>query len=264
MSMRTFTLCAALLLAHAATASAQGVKLEFLNGRVNLSAQNVPVRTILAEWTRLGGTRIVNGDRVTGAPVTLELQGVPERQALDIVLRGVAGYMLAAREVSGAGGASTFDRVMILPTSTAPRQAASTPTFSAPVPRPIPIDDDIDVDDDVDAETERAERQELDALRRAQEIARQRALEQANRSLGQPVSADQTNVPPPTIRQATPFVPLPQPQVQPQGPSVPVTAPGQVVRPSNPFNTLPGTSRPGEVTPMPAADPRQAPAPNEN
>ena len=52
--------------------------------------------------------------RVAGAPVTLELTDVPERQALDIVLRSVAGYMLAPRR-AGSPGASTFDRIMILP-----------------------------------------------------------------------------------------------------------------------------------------------------
>jgi hypothetical protein len=257
MTMRTFTLLALLLLAHATTASAQAVKLEFVNGRVNLSTQNAPIRAILAEWTRLGGTKIVNGERVTGTPMTLELQGVTERQALDVILRNVAGYMIAAREVAGTG-ASHFDRVMILPTSTAPRTVANTPTFSAPVPRQIAIEDDVD---DIDAETEQAERQEVDALRRAQEIARQRALEQANRMTGQPVSGDQTVVSPPTVRQATPFVPLPQPQVQ-QGPPPAVQVPGQVARPSNPFTALPGSSRPGEVTPVPPQD-RQPPPQNE-
>jgi hypothetical protein len=259
MSMRTFTLLALLLLVHATTASAQAVKLEFVNGRVNLSTQNAPIRAILAEWTRLGGTKIVNGERVTGTPLTIELQGVTERQALDVVLRNVAGYMIAAREVAGTG-VSHFDRVMILPTSTAPRTVASTPTFSAPVPRQIAIEDDVD---DIDAETEQAERQEVDALRRAQEIARQRALEQANRLSGQQLNGEPAVGQPPTVRQATPFIPLPQPQLQ-QGPQpVPtVQAPGQVVRPSNPFTALPGSSRPGEVTPVPSQD-RQPPPQNE-
>ena len=89
---------------------------------MTLSAQNAPVRAILAEWARLGGATIVNGDRVVGPPVTLELTGVPERQALDIVLRSVAGYMLAPRR-AGSIGASMFDRILILPTSVAPQAA---------------------------------------------------------------------------------------------------------------------------------------------
>ena len=98
----------------------QGVKIEFHRGQVTLHAQNAPVRAILAEWARLGGTTIVNGDRITGPPVTLELRAVPERQALDIVLRSVAGYMLAPRPI-GMSGASSFDRILILPTSVGPR-----------------------------------------------------------------------------------------------------------------------------------------------
>ena len=45
---------------------------------------------------------------------------VPERQALDIVLRGVSGYVARGAR-AGRTGASTFDRIMILPTSVAPR-----------------------------------------------------------------------------------------------------------------------------------------------
>src|SRR6185436_940985 len=133
-------LIAAILLcvACAAPASAQqSVKLEFKDGRVSLNAQNVPLRAILAEWARLGGATIVGGDRVAGAPVTLELVAVPERQALDTLLRTVAAYMLAPRR-AGSVGASTFDRILILPTSTAPRNPPPAPAAAVlPQPRPI-------------------------------------------------------------------------------------------------------------------------------
>jgi hypothetical protein len=105
-------------------ANAQQMTLQIQDGRVTLDAQNVPVRQILSEWARVGGAKIVNGEKVIGSPLTLQLQGVPERQALDIILRGVSGYMLAARQT--AGGVSAFDRIMILPTSTPPRAAAPT------------------------------------------------------------------------------------------------------------------------------------------
>jgi hypothetical protein len=133
MHFRVFTL-AALLTALAAPAHAQQtVKLQFDGGLVTLSAQNAPVRTILAEWAKLGGATIINGDRVAGPPVTLELAGVSERQALDIVLRSVAGYIVAPRP-AGSTGASAFDRIMILPTSVAPRNPA--PAAAAAGPRP--------------------------------------------------------------------------------------------------------------------------------
>src|SRR5256885_10049909 len=41
-------------------------------------------------------------------------------RSLDIILRGVSGYMLGARE-PGATTASMYDRIMILPTSVTPR-----------------------------------------------------------------------------------------------------------------------------------------------
>jgi len=125
---------AALLLSSLPAGAQQSVKLQFNSGQVTLSAQNAPVRVILAEWARLGGATIVNGDRVAGPPVTLELTGVSERQALDIVLRSVAGYMLAPRR-EGTSGASAFDRILILPTSVAPRNPV--PAVAAGGPRPV-------------------------------------------------------------------------------------------------------------------------------
>jgi hypothetical protein len=113
------------------------VDLQFDAGRVTLSARNVPVRAILTEWARLGGATIVNGDRVGGPPVTIELDEVPERQALDILLRSVAGYMLAPRRTE-SDGASAFDRILILADSAAPRNppppavAAAPPTLRRP------------------------------------------------------------------------------------------------------------------------------------
>ena len=84
-------LVSALLLISAVPADAQQpVSVQFRAGRVTLVARNAPIRTILAEWARLGGATVVNGERVAGAPVTLELTDVPERQALDVILRGVA------------------------------------------------------------------------------------------------------------------------------------------------------------------------------
>jgi len=120
-------------------ADAQNIKLQIQDGRVTLEAQNVPVRQILAEWARVGGAKIVNGEKVAGAPLTLQIQSMPERQALDIILRGVSGYMLAARQQAGTG-VSAFDRIMILPTSSAPPRNAGGPmpggTFGRPMPAP--------------------------------------------------------------------------------------------------------------------------------
>ena len=68
------------------------------NGRVTLIAHDVTVREILAEWARVGQARIVNGEKLTGGPVTIELTDVPEARALDTVLRSAAGYVMAPRD----------------------------------------------------------------------------------------------------------------------------------------------------------------------
>jgi hypothetical protein len=118
-------LVAVLGLAFSAPAAAQQLSLTFSEGRVTLDAAAVPVRTILTEWGRLGGTKVVGAERITGAPLTIRLENVPEAQALEVVLRNVAGYMAAPR-ASGIG-ASAYDRILVMPTSVSASAAASTP-----------------------------------------------------------------------------------------------------------------------------------------
>lgn len=113
-------------------ASAQQLSLEIHDGLVTLQATNVSARQVLAEWARVGGTRVVGADRVSGPPLTLTLQGVPEAKALDIVLRGAAGYMAAARAVPGSGS-SGYDRILVLASSTAPAGGAA-PTTAGRTP----------------------------------------------------------------------------------------------------------------------------------
>jgi hypothetical protein len=134
-SMKPFVICAAFVLLLAPHVHGQQMKLEIRDGRVSLDAQNVPVRQILAEWARVGGSKVVNGEKVVGAPVTLQFNEVPERQALDIILRSVSGYMLAARQ-PGSVGASAFDRILILPTSAGPRNNPPATTAANPFNQP--------------------------------------------------------------------------------------------------------------------------------
>lgn len=110
----------------AAPAFAQApLQLDIRDGVVNLDATGVPARQILAEWARIGGTKVIGSEKISGAPLTLKLENVPERQALDIILRNVAGYMAAPRLASAEGGASAYDRIVILPTSSAPAPPAN-------------------------------------------------------------------------------------------------------------------------------------------
>lgn len=213
--MKTFHLLAvvALLSAGASSAMAQGVTLEFQDGKVRLSAQNVPVSRILAEWARRGRTTIVNGERVPGPPVTLELQDVSEQQALDTLLRSASGYLVAARDTTLAG-ASAFDRIYILPTS-------SRPSGAAPVPQQpqqaLQVQDDLD-DDEPPPNGPRGFTGPPGA--------------RLPRDLNQP-----NNVRPPVA-------------LDDDAPSDPAERP-PAPQPGNPFGVAPGSTRPGVITPGP-------------
>lgn len=128
---------------------AADVRLTINNGRVTLSAKDATVRQILAEWGRVGQTRIVNAERIAGGALTLELSNVPERDALDVILRSVSGYV-AAQRAEVLANASQFDRIMVMPTSSPARPAAAAPampTFQQPQFTPPPaVDDDDDND----------------------------------------------------------------------------------------------------------------------
>lgn len=123
--MRRLLLTVALSVVIAAPAVAQQpLKLSFQDGRVTVDATSVPVRTILTEWGKVGGTKVVGAERITGAPMTVKLVNVTEAQALETILRSVAGYMAAPR--SGATtGPSIYDRILVMATSSAPAPPAN-------------------------------------------------------------------------------------------------------------------------------------------
>jgi hypothetical protein len=143
--MRTIIVAAiasgVVLLASSASAD---VKLTITNGHVTLSAKDATIRQILTEWARVGQTTFVNADKISGAPVTLELADVSEELALDVILRSVSGY-LAAPRASTIANASRYDRVLVMPTSVGTKaSAAPPPTFQQPQFNPQPLDDDDD------------------------------------------------------------------------------------------------------------------------
>ena len=230
MPSRTIVAALFVFVCGVAVASAQTLSLEFHDGRVRLTAENVPVSRILAEWTRVGGTRIVNGERVPGAPVTLQLD-VPERQALETVLRGAAGYMVLARETT-AQGASSFDKILVLPTTArAPTNAAAPQPAAQPAAQP--------------AQFPRPEPEPIE-------------IEEANENPQPP--------PPPANfpRGRVPNLNLPNGAVQipreNEAPPPQETEPPQQ-GPGNPFGIVPGPNRPGTINPVPRRDPNAEPPP---
>jgi len=243
MSLRLLTIFAAIVLCWALPARAQAIKLRFHDGLVTLSTQNAPLRTILSEWARQGGTTIVNGERVAGAPMSLELNAVPERQALDVLLRSVSGYMLAPRPL-GTPGVSVFDRIMILPTSNAPsspapggrgfpqpgiRPGIGMPRPVMPQPPMVPTPEELEEDPPQDVPPEEEEAPVV------QPQLRPRPQQRVFPGLIPGGQAQPFEIPQ-DIQEETEPDPQPQPQAVP----------------GNPFGLPAGaTSRPGVVTPVP-------------
>jgi len=134
---------AATLVMSAAPAYAE-VRVSMRDGRVSVVAKDATLRQILAEWARVGQARIVNGEQVAGGPISIELTDVPERQALDILLRSAGGYLAAPRPTV-LPNAAFFDRIVVLPTA-APRSTIVSSSTPPPLPQPRfqpnPVDDD--------------------------------------------------------------------------------------------------------------------------
>jgi hypothetical protein len=104
-------------------------------GNVTLFAQGVTLQEILAEWTRLGGCYFPNADKLSRAMlVPLQFENVPELKVLDSLLRSAAGIIVAPR-TARTSGASAFEIVQILATSTA-TATGSYPPVNMPPPMP--------------------------------------------------------------------------------------------------------------------------------
>jgi len=190
-----------------ASASAGELRLSIANGRVTIVAQDVTIRQILDEWGRVGQTRIVGAERLTGPTVTLELHDVPEGRALESLLRSASGYIAKPRV--DTVGASTFDRILIMPTSRPPAMSAAPPTFNNPRPQPQVIMPNVVVDDD-----------------------------------GEPNGIMPPGSVPPPQQQQFPGQPPMQPGMQPGQPMPTLTKPGMLPAPApnvpgNPYQTNP-------------------------
>jgi hypothetical protein len=135
--MRALTITAALIASSIAPAlAAPQVALRVTDGRVWLSARDATVAQVFEEWARVGHTRIVNAETIAGR-LTLELTGVPEEQALDLLLRSAAGFVAMPRMDAGQTvSRSQFESIFIMAARQPIVRAASA---SAPVFQPPPV-----------------------------------------------------------------------------------------------------------------------------
>jgi hypothetical protein len=133
-TLKPLVIGAAAWLLASSTAFAE-VHVTMQNGRVTVVAKDATLRQILTEWARVGQTKIINVERIPGGPLSLEFQNLPEGQALDVLLRSVAGYLAAPRAVAVAN-LSVFDRIVVMPAAAGPRvpvaASVGAPTFPQP------------------------------------------------------------------------------------------------------------------------------------
>lgn len=127
-------------------APSRQLELSFKNGLVTLVARGVTVPEIMGEWSRKGGSRVVNAEKMIGGQVDYEFHDVPESVVLQSLLRSAAGFIAAPRRAGGPAGASTIEQVMIIAVSRPSASAVITmPTNLSPNPVQIigSPDDDI-------------------------------------------------------------------------------------------------------------------------
>lgn len=156
MNLRTILVSSSVLcLVAAGNAVAQEqLSLSIDHGLVTLDAENVTVDEVLARWIQATGLSVVSkGGQGSDIPVTLHLQGMPERDALKMVLRDLSGYIMGERIEQGTGLVKV-DRLVIL-TQSAPRLADVLP----PSMRTSPVQDVVP-NDEAEVPTELAPRVE--------------------------------------------------------------------------------------------------------
>jgi len=143
MTLKRILVVAAALLGSALPMRAQAPRkldISFNAGKVTIVAENVTLAEILAEWSRKGGSRIVNAERLPGAPVMLtEFKDQPEADVLRTLLREAPGYGAAMR--AAGAGASTVQTVYILAVRANPvaPSSSSAPTTSPIQQSPSPV-----------------------------------------------------------------------------------------------------------------------------
>ena len=135
------TLCLLAVPSHSATAQSLSLRLE--GGTVTLHATNVTVDEILARWSKTTGLTVVSQNgHGSDIPVTLDLTGVPERDALRLILRDLSGYIMGEKR-DPLTGAVRIDRLVILPDSAARAREAEPPPRRRAAAPPVPVANDV-------------------------------------------------------------------------------------------------------------------------
>jgi hypothetical protein len=112
------------------------------DGLVSLTAQNVTIRDILAEWARQCGCYVVNAERLAGGPIAVPISFVsaPQPNVLRALLRETGGYALTPRR-AGSTSISQYETIYIISASAPVAFTSTAPTITPIVIRGAPDDE---------------------------------------------------------------------------------------------------------------------------
>jgi glycosyltransferase involved in cell wall biosynthesis len=108
-------LCGAGSKTLAVVSAAEPVQLAIADGRVTLVARGATLQQILAEWTRVGGTRIDNAETMPAAALNLRFTDAAEEEALQVLLRGANFVLVERPQDARSPAASRIARILIAP-----------------------------------------------------------------------------------------------------------------------------------------------------
>lgn len=91
------------------------------NGYVTLVAQNVSVSDVFVEWARVGGSKILNAEKLPRGPISVQFDKTPEFELVKALVRlskaQNAGSIVAPRRLDAPVTPSRLAVINILPTS---------------------------------------------------------------------------------------------------------------------------------------------------
>jgi hypothetical protein len=115
------------------------------NGFATLTAQNVTVPEIFAEWARVGGSKVTNAEKLPSTRISVQFVSYPEARLVETLVRlskaQGAGSIVAPRLADAPPTPSRLQAINILPSSTPSANMVATPMSSSPVYPQGNIDD---------------------------------------------------------------------------------------------------------------------------
>jgi hypothetical protein len=116
-------------------------------GYATLVAQNVSVSDVFAEWARVGGSKILNAEKLPRGLIFVQFDKTPEQKLVESLVRlskaQNAGSIVAPRRLDGPVTPSRLEVINILPTSAPTQSYTTTSSNVAPLYPQNSSDDEV-------------------------------------------------------------------------------------------------------------------------